>query len=439
LTLSQIVWPAATAQAQAADREYILGTAQTRDLTSEYSATGTVEREGVVESAFATPAMVKSVKVKVGDKVAKGDVLATQDSGGLEQKKLQAQAALAQAQAQLYSAEHPAAISMPSSSSSSSSSGSRVPAVPSTPSGTTVSSALMKTLLEGLAKLEAAGKAPATACAPAADGTVDDAACSKAVQDLTDAANAVTALQKQLGAKASAETPSAKTAKASANTSAPKVVKPKVSAAAVARAKAQVLRAQQDLDSAKADLKGATLRAAKAGVVASVGLTSGTMSNGSILVVSDDKTVNLTVDVPLSSRKQIEVGGKAKVKPLGSDREIEGVVKAISPLAVESTSPPAYPVTITVSDPDNLLYSGTPATVTLPLAQAKAAVAVPVSAFTPIDSTVGTVEVIGLDGTQVEIDVAYGIASNGWVEIKDGINPGDQVVLADPSLPLATG
>lgn len=75
--------------------------------------TGAVERSDQVTVSFDTAGTVTSVSVEPGDKVNAGQPLARIDSGPLRLAVLEAQAQLAQANAQLYSQQHPKAITIP--------------------------------------------------------------------------------------------------------------------------------------------------------------------------------------------------------------------------------------------------------------------------------------------------------------------------------------
>ena len=75
--------------------------------------TGAVERSDQVTASFDTAGTVTSVSVDPGDKVNAGQPLAAIDGGPLRLAVLEAQAQLAQANAQLYSQQHPKAITIP--------------------------------------------------------------------------------------------------------------------------------------------------------------------------------------------------------------------------------------------------------------------------------------------------------------------------------------
>lgn len=67
------------------------------DISATVTASGTVERAGVVELVFASPGTVTSVDVRPGDSVVAGQVLATVDDAAALQQLASAESALAQA------------------------------------------------------------------------------------------------------------------------------------------------------------------------------------------------------------------------------------------------------------------------------------------------------------------------------------------------------
>jgi multidrug efflux pump subunit AcrA (membrane-fusion protein) len=100
------VW-AATAVADPGQR-YATATASKGSVRQDYLTAGTVSRVDTVENTFSVSGTVSSVPVKIGDQVTAGDVLAKLDSAELKLAVLNAESDLADAEASLYSAEHPA-------------------------------------------------------------------------------------------------------------------------------------------------------------------------------------------------------------------------------------------------------------------------------------------------------------------------------------------
>ena len=103
---------------------YVTATAGTGDVTQTYTTSGTIARTNTSEASFAVDGTVSSVKVAVGDQVEAGDVLAVLKKGPLQLAVLDAETSVAEAKANLYSAQNPTSTSSRTGSSGSSSSSS---------------------------------------------------------------------------------------------------------------------------------------------------------------------------------------------------------------------------------------------------------------------------------------------------------------------------
>ncbi|MDR1833498.1 MAG: HlyD family efflux transporter periplasmic adaptor subunit [Propionibacteriaceae bacterium] len=445
LLVGHLAFLASAPSAVAAEARFITAAAQTRSVTQLWSATGTAAREGTVEESFGTSGTVSSVKVAVGDVVEEGDTLAKLYTIELKQAVAEAEAELAQAEAQLYTVQHPASYKVPvTTSSSKSSSKNAVSGGGSTPGGSsTDSTALITAANNGLKDLAKANKKYLKKCT---DGLTPKQ-CATATENLQKAITALDAVQKQLAAAEKAAGGSS-----GGGASQPKVkyktVTPAVDEAQEARALASVIRAEQQLKAANKNLKAAKLTASVSGTVGALTLVKGGSSSGTVTIITDSETAVVTLDVPLSVRQVIDLGTPVTVTPVGSQAQLSGEVTAISPLAATSdnfwfgasSGDPAYPMTVTVTDPQALLVTGASATVTIEVGTASDAVTIPASALTPTGTGVGTVQVVdSADAAEAQdVEVEYGVAGkDGWIEVKD-IEAGQLVVLADLTIPLDT-
>ncbi len=116
-------WGVAVANPSSQTR-YVTATAGTGDVTQTYTTSGTIARTNTSEASFAVDGTVSSVKVAVGDQVEAGDVLAVLKKGPLQLSVLDAETSVAEAKANLYSAQNPTSTSSRTGSSGSSSSSS---------------------------------------------------------------------------------------------------------------------------------------------------------------------------------------------------------------------------------------------------------------------------------------------------------------------------
>ncbi|MDE1975165.1 MAG: efflux RND transporter periplasmic adaptor subunit [Patescibacteria group bacterium] len=84
---------------------YATAVASKRDLTETVTANGTVKADQEVSLAFTEQGLVKTVNIRVGDQVKKGDILASLDNSSLEAQLAGAQADVLAAEAGLSTAE----------------------------------------------------------------------------------------------------------------------------------------------------------------------------------------------------------------------------------------------------------------------------------------------------------------------------------------------
>lgn len=215
-----------------------------------------------------------------------------------------------------------------------------------------------------------------------------------------------------------------------------------VSKAQVASAEAKLLQAEQALQAAQDDLDNAELVAPISGTVGTVGLSTGaSASSGSITIVGDGNA-RVTFELPLKTRALVKAGLKVSVTPAGSSKVLTGTLTGISAIETSGTAgdTPTYTTIVTVSDSGRLLASGARASVSIPVKTASKVVRVPVSAVTPTGSGTGTVQVVTSARAESAstVNVGTGAVGGGWIEITQGVNAGDLVVLADNTAALPT-
>ncbi|MCW3158068.1 efflux RND transporter periplasmic adaptor subunit [Micropruina sonneratiae] len=219
-----------------------------------------------------------------------------------------------------------------------------------------------------------------------------------------------------------------------------------MSASQVASAKAKLLEAEQALQEAEDDLADAELASPISGTVGAVDMAAGDDS-GTITIVGKGNA-QATFELPLKTRTLIAAGQEVTVTPAGSTTTLTGTITSISAVETSGTSgdSPTYSTSVTISDPDALLASGSKATVDIPVQSASNVVRVPASAVTPTGTDAATVSVVDSAGadTASTVQVTTGAVGAGWVEITDGLTAGQLVVLADttadiPSNSTSTG
>lgn len=445
-----IYWAQSSA---AASQRYVTAVAGTGDVTQTYTASGTVSRKNTTKASFAVSGTVSSIAVSVGDTVHAGDTLATLNKANLQLAVLNATTSVAQAEATLYSAKHPSSTS--SGSGSSGGSGGLVvnPAIL-----TAATSRVNLAVLDEAAKCDALvasltasspGADPTSASAssqtseptasasatptPSASGLAKVSAADITDADLTactDARAAVIAANANLQDLIAKLTASAGSSKKPTSTTTAKVSK-----SAVAKASAALLQAEQSLTSAQDELSQATLVAPISGTVGTVGLTVGSSSSAGSITIVGSGNAEVTFELPLKTRRQIEVGQAVTVTPAGSLTTLSGKITSIATLATSGTSgdTATYTAIALIEDPQALLPSGAKAGVTIPVKSATGVIRVPASAVTPTGNGTATVSVVSSASatSATSTEVKTGTVGGGWVEITSGLNAGTIVVLAD--------
>ena len=207
--------------------------------------------------------------------------------------------------------------------------------------------------------------------------------------------------------------------------------------AAIDAAQAQLTEAQQAHNQAE-------LRSPIDGTVGLVTINAGQTVPGSSaspqIVIIGAGAHQVTASVNETSIGSVRVGDAATILPSGSSATLHGQVVSIGLLGASgSTASPgsvSYPVTIGLTDTDQQLFEGQSASVSIMLAHASGTLTVPSSAVHHGNSS-STVAVLR-NGTASNVDVTLGVAGPTRTQVLAGLNPGDQVILADLSRPLPT-
>ena len=211
---------------------------------------------------------------------------------------------------------------------------------------------------------------------------------------------------------------------------------------AVASAKADLLRAEQDLQAADDALDAATLIAPISGTVGVVGLAKGDSASGGTITIVGSGNAVVSFELPLKTRSLVTVGQEVTVTPAGSTAGLAGTLTGISVLETSGTSgsTPTYATTVAVSDADQLLASGAKASVAIAVKSVTGVVRLPTSAVTPTGTGTATVMVLAsaTAETTTTADVKTGAVGGGWVAITEGLEAGKLVVLADRTADIPT-
>lgn len=465
--------------AAADDPAYRTVVATTGDVEETVTLSGTLEPAGRADLAFATSGTVARLAVAAGDRVGAGDVLGTLESDALRKQVQHARAAVAAARAQLEAdidAQTSAVTDATEGASPQAPTAPQAPVGPSDqpsqqpsqqpsegpsedpsdgPSEEPVDPGQVAELAaQQQAVLTAQSAVSASLAAAAAALTAQQAACvDVSSQACADALVAVQGAQQQvstdqqalqtaletLGATLTAALGDAPADPASATTSGSgsaivlvAEVTPTITAATLARDQATIDQAEADLVAAEQALAMATVTAPFAGRVVAVeaGVGDSVAAGTDVFVLVSQGRTTVQVAVTSTEVEELEVGQEATATPAGAEEALAGEVTQVSSVPDDDGN---YPVTITLERKRLDLPTGLTATVAVVTGTAEDVVTVPASAVSNGNVTVLT------DGTLTPTPVTTGVVGRTEVEIAEGLEEGDVVVLADLGEPLPRG
>jgi macrolide-specific efflux system membrane fusion protein len=206
--------------------------------------------------------------------------------------------------------------------------------------------------------------------------------------------------------------------------------------------------AQAQLDSALANLAGATMTAPVAGTIVAIasevgepiGTTAvGTQGTSGFIVLAALDEFVVTAEFAEGDVVGIAVGQKVSLEfdALPEETRI-GEVTQVAPFGVvdpSGSSLTTYEVTISLPSPPAGLRAGMTAQASITTEERLGVVAAPVTALVPTDDGF-IVRVQGEDGVITNVDVEVGIRGGYYVEILSGLSEGDRVVTgSDGELP----
>lgn len=166
-------------------------------------------------------------------------------------------------------------------------------------------------------------------------------------------------------------------------------------------------------------------------VVAAASVNSGTtlMTVANLEKLLVQTHVN-QVDV---AKLKVELPVKLKVDSL-KDVTMNGKISFIAPVATVKNSVKGFDIEATIENPNARLRPGMTVNLNIPIAKADSAVSVPVSAIFRGDGNKKVVYVRKGEATEKR-EVRIGVTNFDFVEIKDGVQEGEVVMLIEPDHP----
>ena len=177
-----------------------------------------------------------------------------------------------------------------------------------------------------------------------------------------------------------------------------------------------------------------TLTAPADGTVTAVNIRKGATAPSGAAITLDAATYQVTADVVETDVSKIQVGQAADVTVDAVNADVTGKVSAISPTAESSSSSSSvvsYGVTIDLASPPKALRSGMTANITVTTASAANVLAVPAAALRGTDGNYSVLVLV--EGAPQSQPVTVGLITSSLVEIKSGLNAGDDVVIGTSS------
>jgi len=490
---------AAFAATRGSDPTYRTAIAGPASVTSVLNGIGTVQPVSQATVTFPVGGQVATVTVKQGDQVSSGQVLAELNTTALAGQVSAAQSTLATAQAKLAADQSSqTSVATPTQASSSStsgkSSGSSAKLTELLKSISSGQNAVRGAQQKVDADLQLAGAAlkkaqttcpdiikqlgspPATTTDPSPTTTseppptttppVDVTECTDLLQQVQDAqaktaadetalSTAEAALSTALGQAATAVQQAASSSSSGSGSSSTPPTSTSTStggrggsgggsstppsADQIAADQASVDAANAQLAANQQNMAAASLVSPIDGTVAQVDIVAGQNASANSttakIVVIGPGGNQVTTAVNDNQVGNVKPGQAATVAPDGAGKPLTGKVVAIGALASTTSGGSAsFPVTISLDGGGTGLFAGSTASVAITLGNAKAAVTVPTSAV----HTVGATSFVSalVNGTPATKRVTVGVVGSTVTQITNGLNAGDEVVLANLGDPL---
>jgi HlyD family secretion protein len=369
------------------------------DVTATVGAAGSVQSGMIREVAFGTSGTVTKVKVKVGQKVTSGQVLATLDSTQATEQVTAAAASLAAANATTLATASPSASTKtPSTCPTTSTSPKTTKTTKTTKPKTSVSSPAAVTPKPAVTPSHGASPKPTTSCSKKSSGSGSSGSSSSGGSGS--------------GSSGSGGGNSAPTTQAQLDSI--------------------ITKAQVALNQAQRALAGTVITAPIDGTVITVAGDVGTQVSGpgssGFVTLGDLTELQVKASFSQTDVAKLKIGQTAAISlATRTGQSYDGTVTHIEPAATVTGSLVQYGVNIAFDTVPKGLLLGQTATVLVTVQQAQGTLYVPATALRTGTSGTYQVEVHRAGGTQTR-SVQIGVRGDQYVEIRSGLSSGDQVV-----------
>jgi macrolide-specific efflux system membrane fusion protein len=372
---------------------------------------------------------VTKVSASVGQKVGKGDVLATADATSAQLQLASAQATLASAQAKLATDQGgPDSVTIAQAKNQLSQSWNSYQQAIANRTNTNQQNALtLSQAQDAVTSAQNQLSADTAASAPQATLDKDTAALQQAQANLASTQLKVN----QSNQQAAQQVTNASLSYQAAQLSYQSKVAP-ASSATVQADQAQVASAQATVDAAQAAVNAASIVAPADGLIIAVNILPGVNAATNYAIEESVGPMVATASFAEADIPNLKVGQSATVSVTAAKTSVPGTLTEIVPVASTtggSSSVVTYAVTVTLTSPPDTVLAGMSATVTVTTASVDNALRVPATALQGSSTAGYTVQVLNGDGSVSTVDVQVGLVTTSMAQITSGLSQGEAVVV----------
>ncbi len=450
-------------------------------IASYVSAVGNLQAHQSVDLGFGQTGTVKTINVQLGDQVKAGDVLAELDTTELELQLRSAEVSLKNARLSLAEAQAPAteaeiataraayesaqatyddlaagpsatelAVAQASVASAQAAYNSAVAAANAGDSSLASTAASLEKARIALQEAQGAydrvswrGDIAATSQAAALQEATLDYNTAKAAYESAAATSGTDAASKVASALASLRSAQANLAELKNQTTEADLASARAAvlaaqeeldtllagpdATAVSQAQNSVETAEINLEQVKLQLAGTRIVAPFDGVITAVNITVGESASGAAFTIADLSNLEIIVSTAETDVNQIRVGQDVEITlDAVADLTLHGTVSQVAPAGTQSSGVVTYPVTVALTETNELARAGMTANLNIILSQRENVLTVPNKYVKTVNGQ--KVVTINTGAGQVPVPVEVGLADDTHTEIVSGLNEGDTVV-----------
>lgn len=210
------------------------------------------------------------------------------------------------------------------------------------------------------------------------------------------------------------------------------LTKSKINPENISTASAQVDQAKAGYEMAKSQFENTIVRAPIDGVITSSNVRIGEMISGAVVAMNIADLSSVTIDVGVTEQiiNKIRVNDSVAVEIGAVSKEpIAGFIKNISPVADSKTQ--AYSVKIAMPNKDGIIKGGMFAKIKFNVDKVDNALGVPIEAI--VGNGDKKVVFVQEGSKAVEKEIQTGISSDKLVEVKQGLNENDKIIIKGQS------